>query len=138
MVDDTDSVLRAISAVEDRRPEELQALYHPDVEFHWQPGLPYAGDHSGPAIATMGQKFAETWNPLQPDPDTRRMNAQIVAATDGHVVVSYMWRGKDQQGRRFETETLAHYQVKEGKLRYAQMFYYDLPGLLGFLDQAAS
>ena len=136
-MDNADIVLRAISAVEGRRLDDVRALYHPDIEFHWQPGLPYGGDHSGPAVAAMDRTFADTWIPLQPDAETRRMDPQVVAATDGHVVVSYMWRAKDQRGARFETETLAHYQVKDEKLRYARMFHYDLPGLLAFLDRAA-
>jgi hypothetical protein len=36
-------------------------------------------------------------------------------------------------GVAFETKTLADYQVEDGKLRRAQMFYYDLPGLIEFL-----
>jgi ketosteroid isomerase-like protein len=138
MMDDVEIVLRAISAVEDRRIDEVRALYHADVEFHWQPGLPYEGDHSGPAVATMDRTFADTWMPLRPDTETRRMDPRVVAATDGHVVVSYMWRAKDKRGDRFETETLAHYQVKEGKLRFARMYHFDLAGLLDFLDRAVS
>lgn len=135
-MDNADVVLRAIHALEERRMDDLHELYQPDIEFHWQPGLPYEGDHSGPGVAAMTETFAATWSPLQPDPQTRRMDPKIVAVQDKHVVASYMWRGVDGHGNKFETETLAHYQVQNGKLRDARMFYYDLAGLIAFLDRA--
>lgn len=85
----------------------------------------------------MSNRFAVTWMPLQPNEDTRRMNPRVVAAGDnGHVVVNYLWKGLDAEGRRFETEVLADYQVRDGRLARAQMFYYDLPGVIAFLDRA--
>lgn len=135
-MDNADVVLCAIHALEERRMDDLHKLYQPDIEFHWQPGLPYGGDHSGPGVAAMTKTFAATWSPLQPDPQTRRMDPKIVAVQDKHVVASYMWRGVDGHGNKFETETLAHYQVQNGKLRDARMFYYDLAGLIAFLDRA--
>lgn len=131
-------VLAALEAVEWRRIDKLHQLYHPEVEFHWQPGLPYGGDFSGPAMATMAELFARTWEPLQPDAETRRMDPVVVAAAGDDVVVNYVWRGLDGQGNRFETPTLAHYRVANGKLREARMYYYDLVGLIGFLENARS
>lgn len=65
------------------------------------------------------------------------MNPRVVATSDdGHVIVHYIWKGLDSKGRRFETETLADYQVRDGLLARAQMFYYDLPGMIAFLDRA--
>jgi uncharacterized protein len=65
------------------------------------------------------------------------MNPRVVAADEnGRVVVNYVWKGLDAKGRRFETETLADYQVRDGRLARAQMFYYDLPGMIAFLDGA--
>jgi ketosteroid isomerase-like protein len=131
-----DIVLRALRAVEDRRLEDLHALYHPEIEFHWQPGLPYSGDYSGSDVVAMSETFDATWAPLQPDMQIRRMGPTIVAAQDKHVVASYRWRGIDGHGNKFETATLAHYQVEDGRLRDARMFYYDLAGLISFLGQA--
>jgi uncharacterized protein len=65
------------------------------------------------------------------------MNPRVVATSDdGHVIVHYIWKGLDTEGRRFESETLADYQVRDGQLARAQMFYYDLPGMISFLDGA--
>lgn len=135
-MDNADVVLRALHALEERRMDDLRALYHPEIEFHWQPGLPYGGDHSGPGVTAMAEIFGATWVPFQPDPQTRSMDPKIVAVQDENVVANYMWRGIDGHGNRFETATLAHYQVQDGKLRDARMFYYDLAGLIAFLDRA--
>jgi ketosteroid isomerase-like protein len=129
-------VMRTLDAVEARRFEELSELYHPEISFHWQPGLPYGGDFAGRSVATMTEAFRTAWEPLQPDAETRRMDAKIVAADGNHVIASYLWRGLDSLGRRFETETLAHYQVADGRLRDARMFYYDHAGVIAFLEAA--
>ena len=130
-------VMQILHAIEERRFERVAALYHPQVEFHWPPGLPYSGDFAGETLAQMNEQFGATWLPLQPDEATRRMNPRVVAANDaGDVVIHYVWKGLDADGRRFATETLGHYQVRDGKLARAQMFYYDLLGLRAFLDGA--
>jgi ketosteroid isomerase-like protein len=129
-------VLRVLDAIEARRLDELASLYHPEIEFHWPPGLPYSGDFSGPGIMTMSQQFGATWMPLQPDAETRRLDPRVIAATDDTVVVQYSWRGRAVDGRYFETETLAHYVVRDDRLASARMYYYDLPGLVAFLGAA--
>jgi ketosteroid isomerase-like protein len=130
-------VTQVLRAIEDRRLERLGKLYHPEIEFHWQPGLPYGGSFSGPEVATMSEAFAQTWFPLQPDAETRRMDPRVLATgKDGRVIVNYLWRGLDPRGRRFETETLADYQVRDGRLARAQMFYFDLEGMITFLEEA--
>jgi ketosteroid isomerase-like protein len=132
-----DIVMRILHAIEERQLDRLSALFHPEIEFNWPPGLPYSGDFKGPAVAEMNARFAETWRPLQPTEGTRRINPRVVAASDdGHVVVHYIWKGLNTEGQRFETETLADYQVRDGQLARAQMFYYDLPGMISFLDGA--
>ena len=133
---DVDVVLAVLDAVERRDLERLDALYHPDVEFRWPPSLPYGGSFSGAEqVAEMAQRFGAIWIPLQPSPAERAMDPQVIATgDDGRVVVNYVWRGLDRQGRRFETETLGDYQVREGRLARAQMFYFDLAGLAAFLE----
>ena len=132
-----DVVMRILHAIEERQLDRLPALFHPEIEFHWPPGLPYSGDFKGRGVAEMNERFADTWIPLQPTEETRRMNPRVVATSDdGHVIVHYIWKGLDTEGRRFESETLADYQVHDGQLARAQMFYYDLPGMISFLDGA--
>ena len=131
-------VTQVLKAVEQRRGDLLADLYHPQIEFHWPPGLPYSGSFVGVEVAQMQRRFGEVWFPLQPTEETRRMDFKVVATgDDGRVVATYVWKGIDRQGRRFETLTLADYQVRDGLFARAQMFYYDFTGLLSFLAQAA-
>ena len=124
-MDDVEIVPRAISAVEGPRIDEVRALYHRMSNSIGSPVFTMAATHSGPTVATMDRTFADTWMPLRPDAETRRMDPRVVAATDGHVVVSYIGGGRTSEEIGSETETLAHYQVKEGKLRYARMYHFD-------------
>ena len=131
------TVLEVLRVIEERQLDRLPALFHPEIEFHWPPGLPYSGDFKGPTVAQMNERFAATWMPLQPTEETRQMNPRVLAThAAGRVIVHYIWKGLDAQGRRFATETLADYQVRDGQLARAQMFYYDLPGMIAFLGRA--
>ena len=128
-------MLKLLAAIE-RRDRELPKLYHPDIEFHWPPGLPYSGVYTGEAVAKMQECFASIWFPLQPTEERRQMNSRVLAtSSQGRVIVNYVWKGLSPNGGGFETETLADYQVEDGRLRRAQMFYYDLPGLIEFLKR---
>ena len=129
-------VLDAIRAVEERDRAWLAALYHPDVTFGWPAGLPYGGWHRGIEVIAMSERFASIWDRLQPTEAERRMDPRLVASDGDTVVVEYQWRGRDPEGCRFETPTLARYEVRDGLLARAQMYHFDMPGLLAFLSQA--
>ena len=132
----TDVVLDLLDAVERRDMGRLAGLYHPEIEFRWPPGLPYGGVHRGAGVARMSGQFKSTWEALQPSDAERRMDGEIVAAEGEHVVAKHTWKGCDRAGRWFSTETLAHYQLRDSKLLRAQMYYFDLKGLLDFLAAA--
>jgi hypothetical protein len=129
-------VLDVLRAVEERDIERLPSMYHPEIEFHWPPALPYGGVFKGAEVGPMSQTFAGIWGPLQPTEQERRMNARVVASDGPDVVVNYCWRGRDAAGRTCAIETLAHYRERDGKLARAQMFHFDLAGLLDFLAKA--
>jgi ketosteroid isomerase-like protein len=40
-------VLEAFRAVEQRDEHRLLELFHPEVEFHWTPSLPFGGSTAG-------------------------------------------------------------------------------------------
>lgn len=126
-------VLAAITAVEDRDVTTLLRLYHPDLEFLWPPGLPYSGTFKGAEIEDMTERFTAVWAPLQPTDAEKRMDPVVVASAGSTVIVHYTWRALDSSGRRFETSTLAHYEVLDGRLAQAQMYYFDMAGMLTFL-----
>src|SRR5437763_6762985 len=118
-------VLEAFRAVERRDRERLNALYHPEVEFHWPPSFPPTWDK------------VETWDLLQPTTAERQMDPRVVAANDEEVVVLWTWRGVSPAGERYEDTVLGLYQVRDGKFARAQMFFFDTAALVSFLAKAA-
>ncbi len=126
--ENADTILGIFKAIERRDFERLLDLCQPDVEFVWPPSLPYAGGERG--------AWAQTWIPLQPTETERRMDPRVVAAAGNEVVVLWQQRGISPAGDRFEGPVLALYQLREGKLARAQMFYFDTVGLAGFLRKA--
>jgi uncharacterized protein len=123
-------MLEIFSAIERRDAQRVFELCQPDVEFHWPPSLPYGG-------ASPGSAWADTWVPLQPTEAERRMDPRVVAASPEEVVVLWQQRGVSPTGDRFDGPVVGLYRVREGKLARAQMFYFDTPALIVFLDRAA-
>ena len=64
------------------------------------------------------------------------MDPRVVAASDDEVVVLWRQRGISPAGDRFDGPVLGLYQVREGKLARAQMFYFDTAALVSFLANA--
>jgi ketosteroid isomerase-like protein len=132
-----DIVLESFDAVERRDSGRLARLYHPDVEFHWAPSLPYGGTARGirELQSAARTSWEQVWNPLQPTERERRMDPRLVAATDREVVVLYRQRGVRSDGERLDMETVGLYQVRDGKFARAQMFYFDTTAVLHFLRE---
>jgi uncharacterized protein len=129
-------MLKIFSAIEERDsqpPDPQQALnfFHPDVEFDWPPSLPYGGTSRG--LKVNHPTWLETWDPLQPTDAERRMDPRVVAASEEEVVVLWRQRGVSPTGDRIDTPVLGLYQLREGKLARAQMFYFDPAATLEFL-----
>lgn len=70
----TSIVTAAFAAVERRDERRLAELYHPEVEFHWPPSLPYGGSVHGATALQAGDRtgFDQIWDPLQPARHERR------------------------------------------------------------------
>ena len=64
------------------------------------------------------------------------MDPRVVAANEDEVVL-WRQRGVSPSGERFEGEVLGLYQVREGKLARAQMFYFDTAAVASFLMKAS-
>jgi ketosteroid isomerase-like protein len=136
MADNIDVVLRVFRAVERRDLEEVLALYHPEVEFHEAPSLPYGGVERGfEAVADSAWRWAATWDPVQTEAE-RRMDPRVVAANNEEVVALYRQRAIDAAGRRFDAPVLGLYRVRDAKLQRAQMFHFDTVAIRRFLDGA--
>jgi NAD(P)H dehydrogenase (quinone) len=130
-------VMEAFEAVERRDRERLLELYHPEVEFHWPPSLPYGGSYRG-GEERSGPGWQKIWEPLQPTPGERALSPRLVAASADEVVVLWRQRGRRADGARFDDEVLGLYQVRDGKFARAQMFYFDTAAALRFLRNAAT
>ncbi len=132
-------MLEIFDAIEHRDPQQsnLQPvvdLFHTDVEFHWPPSLPYGGTSRG--LQVERPTWQGTWDSLQPTTAERRMDPRVVAAGEAEVVILWRQRGLSPVGDRIDTPVLALYQLRDGKLARAQMFYFDTAGVLSFLSKA--
>jgi uncharacterized protein len=129
-------IFHAIEHRDPQRPDQQLGLelFHPDVEFHWPPSLPYGGTWRG--LQIDGPTWTSTWDSLQPTASERRMDPRVVAATNAEVVVLWWQRGKNPSGDRIDTPVLALYQLRDGKLARAQMFYFDTAAVLSFLERS--
>jgi hypothetical protein len=133
-----DVVLQVFRSVEERNPQLAAEVYHDDLEFHWPRPLPYAGSSYG-LQASLARRpgWAETWDRFQSDAE-RGLGARVVASSEDEVVVLWHQRGRDQAGRRLDTPVLGLYQVRDGKLARAQMFYFDPLAAAEFLAASGS
>jgi len=129
-------VMDAFTAVETRDNEGLVALYHPDIEFHWPPSLPYRASRGDQVANRYGSGWSETWEWLQPTEKERSMSPRVVAASDREVAVLWRQRGKMPDGEQIDTPVFGLYEVRDGKLARAQMFYFDPVAVGAFLERA--
>jgi ketosteroid isomerase-like protein len=132
-----DVVMQVFRSVEERNLQLAAEVYHDELEFHWPRPLPYAGSSYG-LKASMERRpgWAETWDPFQ-DQSDRELRARVVASSEDEVVVLWHQRGRDRAGRQLDTPVLGLYQVRDGKLARAQMFYFDPLAAAEFLTQSA-
>ena len=130
-------VLEAFQAVERRDEDRQRELFHPRVEFHWPPSLPFGTPSGTKGPGSRGPTWSDVWEPLQPTEAERRMDPRVVAATEREVVVVWCQRGLRVDGERFDGEVLGLYEVRDGKLARAQMFYFDAVAVQRFLSGAS-
>src|SRR5262245_53557499 len=123
-------------AIERRDQKRVVELFDPEIVLHWPPSLPYGGTVHGPK--PRAPSWADTWNPLQPTAMERRMDPRVVAASPDQVVILWRQRGLSPRGDRLDEEVLGLYRVQAGKLRRAQMFYFDTVAVAQFLGKATS
>jgi ketosteroid isomerase-like protein len=142
MGSDAEVVLGTIKAVEERDGEKLFELYHPEVELHEAPSLPYGGTVKGvPSLREQIESAPQntwlgTWGPVQPTEAERRFDPRVIAENDGEVVVQYWMRAVAPDGERFEAPVIGLYEVRDGKFFRAQMFHYDTQGINEFMERA--
>ena len=64
------------------------------------------------------------------------MDPRVVAVSEDEGVVLWRQRGVSLSGEQFEGEVLGLYQVRDGKLTRAQMFYFDTAAVARFLARS--
>lgn len=136
-MDNETVVLDLFDAIERRDLHRILQIYDPNVEFHWPPALPYGGLTTGYQADRGKLTWQSIWFPLQADPSDQRLDPHVIASRDDEVVVLYHQRGRDSKGRTFDGEVIGLYTVIDGKLRRAQMFYFDEQACVRFLENAA-
>jgi ketosteroid isomerase-like protein len=135
-------VRQVFRAIEERDRERLFSLLDPEVELCDSPSLPYGGTFRGrDALRERLERaphdtWLGSWGPLQPTEADRRMDPRIVAANGHEVVVLYRQRAVDPSGERLDAPVLGLYEVRDGRLARAQMFYFDTVAVAGFLARA--
>jgi len=114
-------------SVEQHDDDQERQMEQPNVEFHWPPSL-YGKE--------TGFTWSETWLLLQPTATERQMDPRVVAASGNNVAVLFHQRGVSRTGDRFDGEVLGLYELRDGKLARAQMFYFDTAAVASFLAKA--
>jgi ketosteroid isomerase-like protein len=132
--DNSALLLEIFRAIEARNGGRFAELLDDDFEISWPPSLPYGGTSRG--VNAKHPTWGETWDPLQPTAEERRMDPRVVAANDREVVVLWRQRGMSPSGEKFDGEVLGLYEVGNGKLKRAQMFYFDTDAVVDFLARA--
>jgi ketosteroid isomerase-like protein len=136
-LDNETLLLDLFDAIESRNLQRVLQIYDADVEFYWPPALPYGGATTGWQTDPGKPTWQSIWLPLQPEPADRRMDARVIASRDDEVAVLYHQRGRDSNGNILDCEVIGLYTVIAGKLRRAQMFYFDEQAAVRFLKNAA-
>ena len=132
-------VLEVFAAIEQRDAARFVAHTHPEITICWPPSLPWNDGVPGrpDQAGSHARSWLEAWTPLQPTATERQMDPEVIAAADDLVVVRWHQRGRSPAGLVFDGQVLGLYQVREGRLARAQMFYFDTDAVKRFLDGAA-
>jgi ketosteroid isomerase-like protein len=127
-------VLEAFAAVDARDNERLRRISHPEVSFVWPESL--RPSHFRTVRGKVATSWEELWEPFQPLPEfkTRKMSPQVVASSGERVIVLWHQRGANRRDERLNCEVLGLYEVRDGLLYRAQMFYFDGAAVYRFLQ----
>jgi ketosteroid isomerase-like protein len=134
--ENVEAVRRLFRAVEERDGGAYVAAGHPEVEIHEPASLPYGGEYHGlEGLRRHAAGWVQTWAPLQPG-NERKLEAAFIDAGD-HVVARWRLRARVPDGdETLDMPMVGIYELSDGKLVGAQMFYSDTAAVLRFLKGA--
>ena len=102
-----------------------------------EPGsLPYGGEYHGlEGLRQHAAGWMRTWAPLQSE-EERKLDASFIHAGD-HVIARWRLRARATDGSgTLNMPMVGVYELSDGKLVEAQMFYADTTEVLRFLEVA--
>jgi uncharacterized protein len=136
MSQNVETIRSLFGGVEERDLEAYLAAGHPEVVIHEPGSLPYGGEYRGlEGMRRHAAGWMRTWAALQPG-DERKLNAAFIDAGD-HVAARWRLRARAPAGdEMLDMPMVGIYELRDGKLVRAQMFYSDTAEVLRFLEVA--
>ena len=106
----------------------------PEVVIREPDSLPYGGEYRGlDGLRRHAAGWMRTWAALQPG-NERKLDATFIDAGD-HVVACWRLKARAPDGdETLDLPMLGVYELSDGKLVGAQMFYSDTAAVLRFLE----
>lgn len=122
--------------VEERDLEAYLAVGPPEVVIREPDSLPYGGEYRGlDGLRRHAAGWMRTWAALQPG-NERKLGATFIDAGD-HVVARWRLKARAPDGdETLDMQMVGVYELSDGKLVGAQMFYSDTAAVLRFLESA--
>ena len=134
--ENVETIRRLFWGVEERDLEAYTAAGHPEIVIREPGSLPYGGDFYGlEGMRLHAARWMQTWAALQPE-DERKLEAAFIDAGD-YVVARWRLRARaPDEDETLDMPMMGIYELRDGKLVGAQMFYSDTTEVLRFLEGA--
>jgi ketosteroid isomerase-like protein len=131
-----ETIRNLFRGVEERDLRTYLAAGHPEVVIREPGSLPYGGEYHGlEGLRQHAAGWMRTWAPLQPE-EERKLDATLIDAGD-HVIARWRLRARAPFGdEMLDMPMVGIYELRDGKLVGAQMFYSDTAAVLRFLENA--
>jgi ketosteroid isomerase-like protein len=131
-----ETIRNLFRSVEERDLGTYLAACDREVVIREPGSLPYGGEYHGlEGLRQHAAGWMRTWAPLQPE-EERKLDAAFIDAGD-HVLARWRLRARATDGSgTLNMPMVGIYELRDGKLVGAQMFYSDTAAVLRFLENA--
>ena len=133
---DVETIRILFRGVEERDLGTYLAACDREVVIREPGSLPYGGEYHGlEGLRQHAAGWMQIWAPLQPE-EERKLDAAFIDAGD-HVIARWRLRARATDGSgTLNMPMVGIYELRDGKLVGAQMFYSDTAAVLRFLENA--